>query len=187
VDSLHQRDLLTSPLVRLIQYTSFEVVIGYFSLPNHVLTLTLTLNLTLNPILTLPLTTSLTLHPRTRTIGMKTPAQLVGRQVLRDFGKHGAHKGAITSFDEDGELTYRVQYDDGDCEDLADRNIRDMLIDKRVVRVSSRKTRRDKDEEDSESDYFDEDLHLLQGVQTETLDFKRAPLLNAKGRISNEI
>ncbi len=119
MDSLHQRDLLTSHLVRgkllssavlrHIQYTSFEVVIGYFSLPNHVITLTLTLTLNLN--LTLPLTTSLTLHPPTSTVGgMETPAQLVGRQVLRDFGKHGVHKGTITSFDEDGVEASTVNY-----------------------------------------------------------------------------
>ncbi len=40
-----------------------------------------------------------------------------------------------------------------------------MLIDKRVARVSSRKTRRNKDEENSESDHFDDDIHLLQGVR----------------------
>jgi hypothetical protein len=51
---------------------------------------------------------------------METARQLVGRQVLRNFGKHGIHKGTITSFDDDGELTFRVEYEDGDFEDLAE-------------------------------------------------------------------
>ncbi len=55
---------------------------------------------------------------------METAQQLVGRQVLRNFGKHGAHKGTITSFDEDGKLTFRVEYEDGDCEDLVEADVR---------------------------------------------------------------
>ena len=87
---------------------------------------------------------------------METARQLVGRQVLRNFGRHGIHKGTITSFDDDGELTFRVEYEDGDAEDLAEDDVRETLIDKRIIRVASR-SRRDKDAEDSESDYFPED------------------------------
>ena len=87
---------------------------------------------------------------------METPRQLVGRQVLRNFGKQGIHKGTITSFDDDGELTFRVEYEDGDAEDLDEGDVRDTLIDKGIVRVASR-SRRDKEAEDSESDYFPEE------------------------------
>jgi hypothetical protein len=87
---------------------------------------------------------------------METARQLVGRQVLRNFGRHGIHKGTITSFDDDGELTFRVEYEDGDAEDLVEADVRATLIDKGIVRVSSR-SRREKDAEDSESDYIPED------------------------------
>ncbi len=87
---------------------------------------------------------------------MKTARQLVGRQVLRNSGRHGIHKGTITSFDDDGELTFRVEYEDGDAEDLAEADVRETLVDKGIVRVASR-SRRDKEAEDSESDYFPED------------------------------
>ena len=87
---------------------------------------------------------------------METARELVGRQVLRNFGRHGIHKGTIISFDDDGELTFRVEYQDGDAEDLAEEDVRETLIDKRIVQVASR-SRRDKDAEDSESDYFPED------------------------------
>jgi hypothetical protein len=87
---------------------------------------------------------------------METPGQLVGRQVLRNFGKQGIHKGTITSFDDDGELTFRVEYEDGDEEDLDEGDIRDTLIDKGIVRVASR-SQRQKEAEDSESDYFPEE------------------------------
>jgi hypothetical protein len=69
---------------------------------------------------------------------METARQLVGRQVLRNFGKHGIHKGTITSFDDDGELTFRVEYEDGDLEDLSEVDVRQTLIDKGLVRVSAR-------------------------------------------------
>ena len=64
--------------------------------------------------------------------------------MLRNFGKHGIHKGAITSFDDDGELTFRVEYKNGDSEDLSEADVRQTLIDKGIVRVSSR-LQRDKD------------------------------------------
>ncbi len=76
--------------------------------------------------------------------------------MLRKFGRHGIHKGTITSFDDDGKLTFRVEYEDGDAEDLAEDDVRETLIDKRIIRVASR-SRRDKEAEDSESDYFPED------------------------------
>jgi hypothetical protein len=49
-----------------------------------------------------------------------------------------------------------VEYEDGDFEDLAEADVRETLINKRVVRVSAR-SRRVKDNEDSESDYFEDD------------------------------
>ena len=61
---------------------------------------------------------------------MESVQQLVGRQVLRNFGKHGVHKGTITSYDDEGELTFRIEYQDGDFEDLAEGDVRDTLIDK---------------------------------------------------------
>ncbi len=61
----------------------------------------------------------------------------MGRQVLRNFGKHGTHKGTITSFDEDGELTFRVEYEDGDFEDLVEADVRFTLLDK-AIRISAR-------------------------------------------------
>jgi hypothetical protein len=96
---------------------------------------------------------------------METARQLVGRQVLRNFGKHGIHKGTIISFDDDGELTFRIEYQDGDAEDLAEEDVRDTLIDKGIVRVASR-SRREKDlAEDSESDYIPEDASVQHHVQ----------------------
>jgi hypothetical protein len=83
---------------------------------------------------------------------METARQLAGRQVLRNFGKHGIHKGTITSFDDDGELTFRVEYEDGDFEDLAEADVRLTLLDK-TIRISAR-SRRTKDKDDSESDYM---------------------------------
>ncbi len=82
---------------------------------------------------------------------METARQLVGRQVIRNFDKHGFHKGTITSFDDDGELTFRVEYEDGDSEDLSEADVCEKLIDKGIVRVSPR-SRREKDAADSESD-----------------------------------
>ena len=75
---------------------------------------------------------------------MKTARQLVGRQVLRNFIRHGIHKGTITSFDDDGELTFRVEYEDGDAEDLVEADVRETLIDTGIVRVTSR-SRREKE------------------------------------------
>ncbi len=87
---------------------------------------------------------------------METPGELVGRHVLRDFGRHGVYKGTITSFDDDGDLTFRVEYADGDCEDLAEDVVRETLIQKRIIKVTSR-SRRAKDTDDAESDYIMED------------------------------
>jgi hypothetical protein len=86
---------------------------------------------------------------------METAQQLVGMQVLRNFGKHGVHKGTITSFDDDGELTFRIEYQDGDFEDLAEGDVRDTLLDK-VIRISAR-SRRSTTKEDSESDYIEDE------------------------------
>ncbi len=47
-----------------------------------------------------------------------SPCELVGRHVRRKFGSHGFYKGCIVSYDEDDELTFRVEYPDGDVEDL---------------------------------------------------------------------
>jgi len=60
---------------------------------------------------------------------MASPAKLVGRQVLRSFGKHGVHRGDITSYDDEEELTFRVEYPDGDFEDLSEVDVRATLID----------------------------------------------------------
>ena len=86
---------------------------------------------------------------------METARQLVG-QVLRNFGRHGIHKGTIISFDDDGELTFRVEYEDGDVEDLVEGDVRETLIDKGIARVTSR-SRREKEAEDSESEYIPQD------------------------------
>ena len=86
---------------------------------------------------------------------MESTQQLVGRQVLRNFGKHGIHKGTITSYDDEGELTFRIEYEDGDFEDLAEVDVRATLIDK-VIRISAR-SRRSTTKDDSESDYFDDE------------------------------
>jgi hypothetical protein len=97
---------------------------------------------------------------------MNSPAAL-GRHVLRDFGRHGFHKGLITSYDDDGELTFRVDYVDGDQEDLFAEDVEATLValtkaqlagTKRLIRVSGR-SRRIKGTGDSESDYFEEDSH----------------------------
>jgi hypothetical protein len=95
---------------------------------------------------------------------METATQLVGRQVLRNFGKHGIHKGTIISYDDDGELTFRIEYQDGDAEDLAEDDVRATLIDKDFVRVASR-SRRDKEADESESDYIPEDGSVQHHVQ----------------------
>jgi hypothetical protein len=75
--------------------------------------------------------------------------------VLRNFGKHGVYKGTITSFDDDGELTFRIECQDGDFEDLAEDDVRDTLLDK-VIRISSR-SRRSTTTDDSESDYIEDE------------------------------
>jgi hypothetical protein len=59
---------------------------------------------------------------------MNSPAALVGRHVLRNFGKHGVHKGTIASYDEHGELTFRVDYLDGDYEDLSQEEVEATLV-----------------------------------------------------------
>ncbi len=94
---------------------------------------------------------------------METASQLVGRQVLRSFGKHGVHKGAITSYDDEGELTFRVEYEDDDSEDLSEVDVRATLIDKGILRVSSR-SQRDKDAEDSDFDYFEDNGSSITAV-----------------------
>jgi hypothetical protein len=94
---------------------------------------------------------------------MATPDELVGRFVLRNFGKHGLHKGTITSYDPEGELTFRVEYVDGDFEDLSEEDVLATLVElpsgilyvrKRVVRVTAR-SRRAKDKDDSDCEYFE--------------------------------
>jgi hypothetical protein len=86
---------------------------------------------------------------------METAQQLVGRQVLRNFGKHGIHKGTIASFDAECELTFRVEYEDGDSEDLAEADVRLALLDK-VITISAR-SHRSKEKDNSESDYIDDE------------------------------
>ncbi len=76
-----------------------------------------------------------------------------GKASVAKFGKHGIHKGTITSFDDDGELTFRVEYGDGDCEDSAEADVRDTLLDK-MIRISTR-SRHTRNKDDSESDYID--------------------------------
>jgi hypothetical protein len=98
---------------------------------------------------------------------MNSPAALVGRHVLRSFGKHGIHKGTIASYDDDGELTFRVEYLDGDFEDLSQDDVEATLVPSRssqvfgkqtMVRVTAR-SRRAKSREDSESDYIEDESH----------------------------
>jgi hypothetical protein len=59
------------------------------------------------------------------------------------------------SYDDEGELTFRDEYEDGDSEDLSEVDVRATLIDRGILRVSSR-SQRDKDAEDSDSDYFED-------------------------------
>ena len=100
-----------------------------------------------------------------------SPAALVGRHVLRNFGRHGFHKGTVASYDDDGELTYRVEYVDGDFEDLSQEDVEATLVElpstevshvlsgqRTLVRIASRARRRAKDRDDSESDYIEEDM-----------------------------
>jgi hypothetical protein len=96
---------------------------------------------------------------------MTTPEDLVGRHVLRNFGKHGVHKGTISSYDPEGELTFRVDYLDGDFEDLSEEDVLATLIPlpssvlavrNRVVRVTARR-RRAKEKDDSDCEYIGED------------------------------
>ncbi len=110
----------------------------------------------------------------------------MGRHVLRNFGKHGVHKETIVSYDEDGELTFRVDYLDGDYEDLSQEEVEATLVPlpsagvsgkRRVVRVTAR-TRRVKEKDDSESDYIeeennssDDDLPPSSQATTQPFDF----------------
>ncbi len=102
---------------------------------------------------------------------MNSPAALVGRHVLRNFGKHDVHKGTIASYDDDGELTFRVEYIDGDFEDLSQEDVEATLValpssqvshqvsgKRKMVRVMAR-SRRAKGREDSESDYIEDESH----------------------------
>ncbi len=75
--------------------------------------------------------------------------------MLRSFGKHGVHKGTITSYDDEGKLKFRVEYEDGDFEDLSEVDVHATLIDRGILRVSAR-SQRDKNSEDSDSDYFED-------------------------------
>ena len=58
-----------------------------------------------------------------------SPAALVGRHVLRNFGRHGVHRGTVASYDDEGELTFRVKYVDGDFEDLSQEDVEATLIE----------------------------------------------------------
>ena len=91
----------------------------------------------------------------------------MGRHVLRNFGRHGVHKGTISSYDDEGELTFRVDYLDGDFEDLSEEHVLTTLIplpngalavDNAVVRVTARK-RRAKQKDDSDWEYMVSKLH----------------------------
>jgi hypothetical protein len=91
---------------------------------------------------------------------MNSPDALVGRHVLRNFGKHGVHKGTVSFYDEDGELKFRVDYLDGDYEDLSQEEVEATLVELPAAQVSSQRrvfqvtarSRRVKDKEDSESE-----------------------------------
>jgi hypothetical protein len=95
---------------------------------------------------------------------MASPAKLVGWQVLRSIGKHGVHKGDITSYDDEGELTFRVEYPDGDVEDLSEVDVRATLIDhgKKIQVIKLQRipiaipNKLDKAADDSDSDYMEE-------------------------------
>ncbi|XP_050140472.1 DDT domain-containing protein PTM-like isoform X2 [Malus sylvestris] len=50
---------------------------------------------------------------------------LVGRYVLKDFGRSGIFLGKVVYY---GAGLYRVNYEDGDCEDLESREIRGILV-----------------------------------------------------------
>ena len=84
--------------------------------------------------------------------------------MLRSFGKHGVHKGDITSYDDEGELTFRVEYPDGDFEDLSEVDVRATLIDNgkkiQVITLQSIPvpipTQLAKAADDSDSDYIEE-------------------------------
>ncbi len=86
----------------------------------------------------------------------------MGRHVLRNFGKYGVHKGTISSYDDEGELTFRVNYLDGDFEDLSEEHVLATIIplpngalavDNSVVRVTARK-RRTTQIDDSDCEYL---------------------------------
>jgi hypothetical protein len=96
---------------------------------------------------------------------MTYPDAFVGRHVLRNFGSHGVHKGTISSYDPEGELTFRVDYLDGDFEDLSEEDVLATLIPlpsgvlavrNRVVRVTARR-RRAKNKDNSDCEYIGED------------------------------
>ena len=80
--------------------------------------------------------------------------------MLRSFGKHGVHKGDITSYDDEGELTFRVEYPDGDFEDLSEVDVRATLIDNakkiQVIKLKRIPNPRNKSAYDSDSDYMQE-------------------------------
>jgi hypothetical protein len=97
----------------------------------------------------------------------ETPQQLEGRQVLRNFGRHGTHRGTITSLDDEEELTFRVEYEDGDCEDLAEDEVRLTLLDK-TIKIGAR-SRRHSNISDSESDYIDDEAPAEKSVSNVTI------------------
>ena len=53
----------------------------------------------------------------------------MGRHVSRNFGTHGIYNGLIASYNEEDELTFRVEYTDGDEEDLSADQVHATLID----------------------------------------------------------
>ncbi|PKI78776.1 hypothetical protein CRG98_000843 [Punica granatum] len=54
------------------------------------------------------------------------PIALVGRYVLKEFSGNGTFLGKIVCYDTG---LYRVDYEDGDCEDLESRELRNIIID----------------------------------------------------------
>ena len=54
------------------------------------------------------------------------PSQLIGAAVLRRFDGHGVFSGTVVEYDDS--TGFRVQYSDGDAEDLTLRELRALLL-----------------------------------------------------------
>ncbi|CAB9496901.1 regulator of chromatin subfamily A member 3-like 1 [Seminavis robusta] len=98
-----------------------------------------------------------------KTKTQKTPKYPQGTTFMKSFGEHGNFQATVDSFDAETGL-YRLSYDDGDQEDMTERQIT-VWINKDIPQTKKEEEKKEEDEvEDMEEEKKEEDMEEEEDV-----------------------